>query len=195
VYCHTSPSGKQYIGWTSRSLWVRWVEHVSDARLGGTSAFHCAIRKYGPDAFRHEVLALADSPRAAVALEREWVARRKTGTPRGYNRTLGGEGGHFTAEFRGIMSRQHAGKKRTLSAEAMAAESRRRWSDPVCRSRMRGWKHTPESIAKMKAARRALAQDPCHKARLSEGQRRRHARARFVRGAKLAWLAVEAAFQ
>src|SRR5262249_28878353 len=61
LYKLTSPSGKSYIGITIKTFEERWAKHIEHAmgkRANG--ALYAALRKYGPDAFRHEVLAECD---------------------------------------------------------------------------------------------------------------------------------------
>lgn len=58
VYLITSPSGKQYVGQTVRSIEKRWWEHVYAALSGSGEcrAVANAIRKYGPDALDVRIL-------------------------------------------------------------------------------------------------------------------------------------------
>lgn len=52
IYKHTSPSGKVYIGQTNQKPEYRW-----DNGKGYKSGyFYCAIKKYGWDNIKHEVL-------------------------------------------------------------------------------------------------------------------------------------------
>jgi group I intron endonuclease len=92
VYCHTSPSGKRYVGQSHKGMAARWREHVAEARSGSDRLLCRAIRKYGADAFRHELLAQCDTQAGAHASERRWIAQRGTMAPAGYNATAGGEG-------------------------------------------------------------------------------------------------------
>lgn len=54
IYKLTSPSGKAYIGQTTKSAGVRWQQHAQPA--GHLTTVRKAIRKYGMNAFNHEVL-------------------------------------------------------------------------------------------------------------------------------------------
>ena len=49
-------NGKMYIGQTRRTIEQRWKQHIYDSFNNSldTSAFHCAIRKYGIEAFKIE---------------------------------------------------------------------------------------------------------------------------------------------
>lgn len=53
VYRHTSPNGKVYIGITSRKPEQRW-KNVNGYK--DSPKFYNAIKKYGWDNFKHEIL-------------------------------------------------------------------------------------------------------------------------------------------
>lgn len=58
LYKLTSPSGKSYIGISSKGLDARWAKHVEHALGKRTAgALYAALRKYGPGTFTREVLA------------------------------------------------------------------------------------------------------------------------------------------
>ena len=50
-------NGKVYIGKTTLGIRQRWKGHQKDAKRITTRTITRAIRKYGPDAFRIEILA------------------------------------------------------------------------------------------------------------------------------------------
>lgn len=88
VYRHISPSGKSYIGLTSQSLERR-------ARNGSgyvqCSAFYEAIKKYGWDSFRHEILETGLSFDEACEKERRYICLFDSlTTGNGYNLESGG---------------------------------------------------------------------------------------------------------
>lgn len=104
VYCHTHiTSGRKYVGITSHSMMWRWSRHVSNAlnttgQNGTCPVFAAAIRKYGPEAFSHEVLELLEDTEweQAAEAERKWIALLKTRVPNGFNIEPGG--GRLSAE-------------------------------------------------------------------------------------------------
>ena len=101
VYLITSPSGKQYVGQTVQEPEVRWRSHVADAMMerDTSPAFHRAIRKYGPDAFRHEVLHEGITDQETLnRLEIEEIETRGSFAPNGYNMTAGGSFGPLCDE-------------------------------------------------------------------------------------------------
>lgn len=87
-------NSKQYVGITSRSVEVRWAEHISDAKNGSPQVLHRAIRKYGPEAFQAVPIAITFKWKEACEREKEAIIEYKSfvRTGRGYNETLGGEG-------------------------------------------------------------------------------------------------------
>lgn len=94
IYCHTHiESGRRYIGLTKQTMERRWASHVSKSRSakGGRWHFPNAIRKYGPKAFSHEILAVCDTLEEANRIEREKIVEFKTRDPEfGFNLAEGG---------------------------------------------------------------------------------------------------------
>lgn len=127
VYCHTSPSGKRYVGQSRKGLAARWREHVSEASQGSDTPLHRAIRKYGAGAFRAELLEQCDTQASAYAAERRWIAQRGTMAPAGYNATAGGEGFRGSVEARAKISQALTGRKKsdeTVARMRIAAAAR-----------------------------------------------------------------------
>ena len=77
----------------------RWKEHV----LGATKndhpdvMFQRAIKKYGERLFKHEILEICDTKEQAINLEIDYIKKFETAL-KGYNETLGGEGGKRSPE-------------------------------------------------------------------------------------------------
>jgi len=96
IYKHTSErSGKSYVGLTKRSMELRWKEHCRDASMGSDKHFHRAIRLYGEDNWKHEVIIEGiDTVEEANALEKFYIKQCDT-FENGYNLTLGGDGALF----------------------------------------------------------------------------------------------------
>lgn len=90
VYCHTNKvNGKKYIGITSE----RFLRHRFHRGEGYRSCkvFYRAIKKYGWDAFRSEVLRDNLTMWQALSLEHDYVKKFRTTDPRyGYNMVDGG---------------------------------------------------------------------------------------------------------
>lgn len=163
VYRHTSPSGKSYVGWTSQGWRKRWNKHVSDARkrVENCAAFYRAIRKYGADAFAHEVLERMTTEAGAKRAEQLWIRELGAFGANGYNLAVGGSGsmGHAyapTAETRAKLSAAHTGRKHSLETRAKMSASRmgrKLSSESLAKSALgrRGKKRTPEQRERIRA--------------------------------------------
>jgi group I intron endonuclease len=98
VYRHTCLiTGLSYIGYTKKTLQRRWNEHVALANdkriLKKKYCFQNAIKKYGTECWKHEILvAEINSVEEAAQLEKELIAKFNTVLPLGYNQILGGRG-------------------------------------------------------------------------------------------------------
>ena len=137
VYMHTSPSGKRYIGITSKKPEYRW-NHGNGYK--SNKHFYSAILKYGWSNFKHEIVVDNLEYKDACLLEQELIAKYNTRDPaNGYNNSVGGESGalgvkqsaetiakrrasrvytsswakgkHFTEEHRRKISESNKGKK------------------------------------------------------------------------------------
>jgi group I intron endonuclease len=129
VYCHTSPSGRRYVGFSSRGMGRRWLAHVDNAlRRGSWLPFHRAIRKYGADAFTHEVLERMTTEAGAKRAEQLWIERLGSFGAGGYNATRGGEGvpGLACSEQTRAKLRAHStGRKHTAAAREKVSVAQR----------------------------------------------------------------------
>ena len=121
--------GKRYIGVTCKPLFVRKSQHFYDAEHGKKYKFHAAIRKHGREMFRFSVIKRCANYTEVLAEEKRLVALWKPE----YNTSGGGRG-------------RGAGYK--LSAEQIEKVASQKRGKPA---HNKGTKHTPESIAKMKA--------------------------------------------
>lgn len=96
IYCHIHrESGRRYIGLTKKTWRQRWNSHVYNAfnrPKEGRSYFWAAIRKYGKDAFDHEVLEVCFMLEKANEREQHWIDLYDTRNPiRGFNLAPGGK--------------------------------------------------------------------------------------------------------
>jgi len=95
IYCHThTESGRRYIGLTKLTMMKRWNQHLHNAKskLGkGCRYFWSAIRKYGKDAFLHEVLEVCSELGVANLAEESWIEFYDTrNSEKGFNLMQGG---------------------------------------------------------------------------------------------------------
>jgi group I intron endonuclease len=113
VYRIISPSGKSYIGITKRTFVVRWKQHCKDARTKPHVKFHYAIRKYGEDAFVHEILEEVETRELASVLEKFYIEKFDSFI-NGYNMTTGGENNfELSEESKAKISKFHKGRKKS----------------------------------------------------------------------------------
>lgn len=89
IYCHTSPSGKKYIGQT-KNYNRRCVEHQY-RKNKGCPAFFNAVQKYGWDSFTHMILRDNLTIEEANELEEYFIKEYNTLAPNGYNLQSGGK--------------------------------------------------------------------------------------------------------
>lgn len=174
VYKHTSPSGKVYIGITRDELQHRWRGGNGYAN---NSHFFRAIKKYGWQNFKHEVLFAGLTEEQAVRKEKELIALYDSTDPtKGYNRDPGG----------GVRSRETSAKiSAALTGVPHDTERRRRQSERQKGSKLsperkqqisEAHKHNPKVLAHIIAMNKARAGQPktsAHKTRLSQSQPRR----------------------
>jgi len=165
VYLITNKvNGKAYVGVSERGLQARKREHINRSKAGSKFPIHRAIAKYGVDSFEFEILESCADASYLPGTERRLIAEFGTLVPRGYNRTLGGDGVSglvFGDETRRRMSEK--AKQRPPFSE----ETRRKLSaasagrviprDAVERARKKrvGAKRTDEQRARIAAGRAA----------------------------------------
>lgn len=90
VYKHTTPSGKVYIGITGRDPETRW--RGGKGYRNQNFHFENAIKKYGWEHIKHEIIANCLSKQEAREMEKFFIQVFKSYDSRyGYNKTMGGE--------------------------------------------------------------------------------------------------------
>ena len=92
LYMITAPSGRSYIGYSSRDAESRFSEHVGNSKASRTnSILHAAIRKHGADKMQLRTL-LVGSEDYCFGLEDSAIKAFCTMMPNGYNMIGGGVG-------------------------------------------------------------------------------------------------------
>lgn len=121
IYCLTSPSGKKYIGQTTRTVEQRIDEHTkgSECRILAS-----AIKKYGIAQFEIEVLEDADNDQLDQ-LEKHYIAQLNTMHPNGYNIRSGGSNGKHCEESREKMRQAKLGAKNHNYGKPRSEEAKR----------------------------------------------------------------------
>lgn len=133
-------NNKCYIGWTGRTVEDRWQRHQKDAlTYRDNRKFYNAIRKHGIEAWQVQTLMEVASVDEAKRKEIELIEQYDS-YYRGYNATKGGDGNN------GII----------MSAESNLARSIALKGIPKNSDRMKGWKHSEESKAKISTAHRGM---------------------------------------
>lgn len=106
-------NGKIYIGQTTKSLNTRKLSHINDSlAIRDNLYFHNAIRKYGINNFKWEVLESCASKEELDDMEFHFIKQFNSKAPAGYNMTEGGGGmlGYIiTEEHRKNLSDSHKG--------------------------------------------------------------------------------------
>lgn len=105
VYMHTCPNGKKYIGITGQSAERRWQKGKGYA-YGSNDYFYNAIKKYGWDNIKHDIIFRNLTKEEAEEKEKMLISKYNT-TDRnfGYNRENGGSSfGKHSEEYKKRMS-------------------------------------------------------------------------------------------
>lgn len=149
LYRHTSPSGKIYIGITSKKdARLRWGRDGYNYK--SSTLFYKAILKYGWDNIKHEVLFTDLSEERAKILEVSLIAHYK-GLKKSYNLTDGGQGTvgvKKTQKEKDHLRRLRLGTHPSLEARKKMSMARK--GRP---GTMLGKKHTQETKLKMSISR------------------------------------------
>lgn len=156
LYKHTTPSGKVYIGITTKSVEERWLNGRGYRR---NEHFWNAIQKYGWNEIKHEILAIGLSKEEATEAEKMYIALyRSHDIKHGYNLTLGGETGIVhTAESRRKLSESRKGQRYNIGVP-FTEERKRHLSEHHAdfsgdKNPNWGKKWTPEQLAVRQAHR------------------------------------------
>lgn len=147
VYMHTSPTGKIYVGITSyKPCELRWGTGGS----GYTSNKHfwSAIKKYGWNNFKHDIICTEVSLAEACKIECNLITKYNSSDPSfGYNQTTGGDvRTHFNEDAR----------------SKIAAASRERWKDPNYRQKViagiKNRRFTPDQLRRISESNKRTKQ-------------------------------------
>jgi group I intron endonuclease len=138
VYIHTSPSGKKYIGITSKNPEKRWGYMGNNYRRNGHHHyFVSAIDKYGWDSFKHEII-LSDLSESEAKYTERYLIRWYKSYNICYNQTDGGDGTcgfskipwnkgvHCSPETKQKISNANKGKTSYWKGKHLSEETRRK---------------------------------------------------------------------
>ena len=106
IYMHTCTiTGKSYIGQTTKSMYERLKEHISDK---SKTKFHNALKKYNEKYWTHKVLAYAETKEDLDFFESFFIEKFDT-IKNGYNSKTGGSHGLHSEESKRLMSINRSG--------------------------------------------------------------------------------------
>lgn len=110
VYKHTAPNGKVYVGITGKDVEQRWQNGRGYRR---NNHFWNAIKKYGWENIKHEILGLGLTKEKACELEKYYISKFHSDNQNfGYNLTSGGEqGAKHSLESRKKLSESKKGQR------------------------------------------------------------------------------------
>lgn len=165
AYCHTNAvNGKKYVGITKRKPEYRWGKDGNGYK--GSARFENAIKKYGWDNFKHEIilsgLSKDEAENAEIRLIKEF---NSSDEKYGYNLALGGKANEFTESTRKKLRKSWEKRRikfniprnpRVRKYESLDEYKKvlsERMKSPEMREKQRmsvlGRKHTNEEIEKM----------------------------------------------
>lgn len=120
-------NGEVYIGQTRRGLARRKGEHIHRFNLGERDhKLYRAMRKYGIDKFRFDVLEYASKPEDLDELEKHFITKFNS-LQRGYNMTCGGDS--ISDEARAKLSATLKGRTITWYDKIVESRKHRRTKD------------------------------------------------------------------
>lgn len=146
-------NGKVYIGQSVEVLIQRKCRHTNDAKNGNGYYLHRALRKYGVDNFKWEVIQICKDIDELNQQEAYFIALYDSMNT-GYNLTSGGENYIRSEKTKDILRQINLGKKLSEESKEKMRQSHlgKKLSEETkqkIRQTNLGKKHTPESIKKM----------------------------------------------
>lgn len=143
-------NGKIYIGQTKNNLNDRIAYHIRQNRF----YFQKALNKYGIQSFRISVIDEADSKLILNEKEIYWISFYDCLAPKGYNCTKGGGGMSDPPEIIREKLRNRKNFKGKHHSEETKLKIRQALLGKPCteerKRKLRGRRHSPETIQKMK---------------------------------------------
>jgi group I intron endonuclease len=174
VYCLTSPEGKRYvgIGMGGRGIQGRWADYKK-YRCKGQTKLYRALKKYGSDKFKYEVILETDdldnALRSEMYLIDVWNLQDD-----GYNISQGGYLGRLgvkaTEETKQKLSESHKGEKHYLFGKNVSEETKLKLSESTTgeKNHFFGKKHSEETKQKMRKPKPDGFKEKLRKAKLGK---------------------------
>lgn len=173
-------NGKIYVGKTIQPLKRRLARHQRTKSMIGN-----AIRKYGWEKFKVEIIDVCNNLEQLNDREKYWIAMLKCLYPNGYNHTRGGDGGATTTGRKHTeeTKRQMSISRKKYFAEHpealvnLSVKNKGKTLTDTCKANIslanRGRKHTPESRANMSEGQRRRYENPIEHQKKSAEQKKR----------------------
>jgi len=117
-------NGKKYYGQTTLEEGTREKLHLRDTKRGSQYYFHKALRKYGRDNFKKEILYYCPDQLSLSLIEDIYINLFSL-SPKGYNLKRGGSHGKFSRETKEKISESRKGQKHSIETKKKMSESRR----------------------------------------------------------------------
>ena len=169
VYEHITPSGKRYIGITSKKPEDRWLNGRGYRK---NKLFYKAIEKYGWNNIQHNVVSTYLTEKDAKWLENYLICYYRTFVGfydcKGYNCTIGGDGVVGCEPWNKGIHMDYETKRKIsekLKGKHPSEETRRKLSEA-----QKGKHNSEETRRKLSEARKGIKFSNEHRRRISEAQ-------------------------
>jgi group I intron endonuclease len=169
------PTGKRYVGFTSRCFKERWARHKLDAKKGSGYLLHRAIRKHGEANFTVRLLLECTESDLALKMEKLCISELDSLAPSGLNLASGGQRPEW-----------HPSSRAKIGARTKA-----NWRKTSYRNKILAARATPEDRGRARAANLAAQGNPELRKRIAEKLKALSAtpevRERLSKQATMAW--------
>lgn len=184
IYLIIGPTGKKYVGYTSKGCRNRWNCHNNSHRK---SPLYSALKKYGRSSFKLKLLKKVYSLKESYFWECFYIKKLNTLYPKGYNLTKGGEGLKATEEVKArIRKKAQIRCKNKKIREEYSRRLKLKWSLPEYREKMikkikNSWLDPIKRHNRLEGIRKAVHKNPW----LDPEKRKRITEGRWNKNAKL----------
>jgi group I intron endonuclease len=137
-------NNKVYIGQTRNEVKIRWGDHKSSSK----SVISKAIKKYGKDNFKYEVIDLCETFVQLNHKEVFWISFYNSLSPSGYNLNTGGNNPILSEEARLRCSHPHTEETKQLLSKLASIQMSKPENREYISKIHKGKKHSTETIHK-----------------------------------------------
>lgn len=168
-------TARVYVGQTIQNLGKRWNHHKWKAGSGKIHPLYAAMRKYGIDNFKIEILENLPDTTTQEELDKaeiHWISELKSLAPNGLNVKIGGEG-RFKMTIDHKKSISEAKKRQWANIEITDDIRERLRQAALGNTNRRGKEASDETKAKISAAQRGRKTSEETKEKMSEAHKAR----------------------